>query len=62
MHGDIASITAINWCYCCVLCNCVLRDFIRSHIVEFAVQNPECEVTTLVKRNKHPFLRGVYCT
>ncbi len=37
-----------------------VREWIKRSLVDVARENPEVLVRTEVKRNKHPFLRGVY--
>ena len=40
--------------------SCGMRDFIESQISIFKQQNPHLEVVPLLKRGKHPHLRGYY--
>mmetsp|Transcript_19297 Transcript_19297/g.17529 ORF Transcript_19297/g.17529 Transcript_19297/m.17529 type:complete len:132 (-) Transcript_19297:21-416(-) len=35
-------------------------DWIRTKLVDFATNNPSLIITTEIKRNKHPFLKGIY--
>ena len=37
-----------------------VRQWIRDSLVDFARKNPEMTIRTELKRNIHPFLRGVY--
>uniref|UniRef100_A0A0D6RAN4 Large ribosomal subunit protein mL43 n=2 Tax=Araucariaceae TaxID=25664 RepID=A0A0D6RAN4_ARACU len=37
-----------------------IRDFIQSQLPTFKQQNPQLEVFTVMKRGKHPHLRGYY--
>ncbi len=37
-----------------------VKDWMRNHLVSFAAANPEVEIITELKRNKHPFLKGFY--
>ena len=35
-------------------------EWMRTSLVTFASSNPDVKVVTEIKRNKHPFLRGIY--
>lgn len=37
-----------------------MREFLRAQVVDFCRANPDVAVETEVKRNRHPFIRGVY--
>ena len=37
-----------------------VREWIRNDLIAFASSNPEIQIRTHLKRNKHPFLRGTY--
>ena len=36
------------------------REFIATGLLDFARAHPECQVSTVIKRNKHPMVRGNY--
>lgn len=35
-------------------------SWMRKNLVQFAQENPEIEISTVMKRNVHPFIRGIY--
>jgi large subunit ribosomal protein L43 len=36
------------------------REWLRSNLISFATNNPNAQITTEIKRNCHPVLRGTY--
>ena len=37
-----------------------IREWMRTSLVKFATDNPDIQIKTELKRNKHPVFRGVY--
>ena len=37
-----------------------VREWMRANLVDFAKKNPDLQVTTVLKRCVHPFVRGNY--
>jgi large subunit ribosomal protein L43 len=37
-----------------------IREWIRAEAIQFAKENPTMQVTTIKKRNNHPFVQGDY--